>query len=99
MMLPLSSLTYTSSSPLKKVTVPHHEDNFDMTVTFCADCGSALSKEADAEAFRGMVIVFAGCLDGKGALDEVRPQAELWTKWRVGCRGALEGVRQCEKFE
>jgi hypothetical protein len=91
MMLPLSSLTYTSSSPLKKVTVPHHEDNFDMTVTFCADCGSALSKEADAEAFRGMVIVFAGCLDGKGALDEVRPQAELWTKWRVGWRGVGGG--------
>jgi hypothetical protein len=98
MMLPIQSLTFTPSSPLKKVTVPHHEDGFDMTVTFCAECGSALSKEADAEAFRGMVIVFAGCLDGPEALEEVRPQAEMWTKWRVGWRGELEGVRQCERF-
>jgi hypothetical protein len=98
MMLPVSALTYHSSSPLKKVTVPHHEDGFDMTVTFCGECGSALSKEADADAFKGMVIVFAGCLDGEGVLERVRPQAEMWTKWRVGWRGELDGVRQCERF-
>jgi hypothetical protein len=28
----------------------------------------------------------------------VRPQAEMWTKWRVGWRGEVEGVRQCERF-
>jgi hypothetical protein len=99
MMLPTSSLTFTASCPLKKVTVPHHEAGFPMTITFCADCGSALSKEADAEAFQGMVIVFAGCLDGPEALEGIRPQAEMWTKYRVGWRGALEGVRQCVKFE
>jgi hypothetical protein len=99
MMLPVSALTYDSSSPLKKVTVSHHEAGFPMTVTFCADCGSALSKEADAEAFRGMVIVLAGCLDGPEVLEEVRPQAEMWTKYRVGWRGGLEGTKQFEKFE
>ena len=46
-----------------------------------------------------MVIVFAGCLDGPEALEGIRPQAEMWTKYRVGWRGALEGVRQYVKFE
>ena len=99
MMLPTSSLTFNDSSPLKKVTVSHHEAGFPMTITFCAECGSALSKEADAKAFEGMVIVFAGCLDGPEVLEGVRPQAEMWTKYRVGWRGSLEGTRQCVGFE
>jgi hypothetical protein len=98
MMLTTSSLTFNDSSPLKKVTVPHHEAGFPMTITFCADCGSALSKEADAEGFRGMVIVFVGCLDGDKVLEGIRPQAEMWTKYRVGWEGSLEGVRQCVGF-
>lgn len=98
-MLPESSLKYNDSSPLKKVTVSHHEAGFPMTVTFCADCGSAMSKEADTEAFRGMVIVLAGCLDGEEVLQEIRPQAEMWTKYRAGWRGELEGTRQCVGFE
>lgn len=98
MMLPTASITYNDSSPLKKVTIPHHEAGFPMTITFCAECGSGMSKEADAEAFKGMVIVFAGCLDGEGVLEGVRPQAEMWTKYRVGWRGELEGVRQCVGF-
>lgn len=69
-----------------------------MTVTFCADCGSALSKEADAEAFKGMVIVMAGCLDGPEALQALSPQAEMWTKYRVGWRGELEGTKQYVGF-
>ena len=99
MLLPTSSLTFNDSSPLKKVTVSHHEAGFPMTVTFCADCGSALSKEAEAEAFEGKVIVFAGCLDGPEALQEISPQAEMWTKYRAGWRGSLEGARQCVGFE
>lgn len=98
MMLPDSSITYNSSSPLKKVTVPHHEAGFPMTITFCAECGSALSKEADAEGFRGVVIVFAGCLDGEEVLEGLRPQAEIWTKYRVGWTGTLEGTKQCVGF-
>lgn len=70
-----------------------------MTVTFCGECGSALSKEADAEAFKGKVIVFAGCLDGPEALQGLNPEAEMWTKYRVGWRGELEGRRQCVGFE
>lgn len=97
-LLPAPALTFNASSPLKKVTVSHHEAGFPMTVTFCADCGSALSKEADTEEFRGMVIVFAGCLDGPEALEDVVPQAEMWTKYRAGWRGSLEGTRQCVGF-
>lgn len=99
MLLPAPSITYNTSSPLKKVTVTHHEAGFPMTVTFCADCGSALSKEADADAFKGMVIVFAGCLDGPEALQEITPEAEMWTKYRAGWRGSLEGTRQFVGFE
>ena len=99
MMLPVSSLTFNDSSSLREVTVPHHEAGSPMTITFCADCGSALSKEADSEAFKGMIIVLAGCLDGPEALQEIIPQAEMWTKYRVGWRGNLEGTRQCVGFE
>lgn len=55
-----------------------------------------------------MVIVFAGCLDqdedgGLGlGLEEFRPQAEMWIKYRprwVGeVKGEGEGVRQCAGF-
>lgn len=70
-----------------------------MTVTFCSECGSALSKEADKEGLRGLVIVFAGCLDEpKGWLEEVKPAAEMWTKYRVGWRGEVEGSKQCVGF-
>ena len=99
MILPSSSITFTPASPLKKVTIPHHEAGFPMTITFCADCGSALSKEADAEAFRGMVIVFVGCLDGAEGLEVIKPEAEMWTKYRVGWMRGLEGARQCVGFE
>lgn len=46
-----------------------------------------------------MVIVFAGCLDGPEALQEISPEAEMWTKYRAEWRGSLEGTRQCVGFE
>lgn len=67
-----------------------------MTLTFCAECGSALSTTLEMEAFEGKVIVFAGCID-EPSLEEVVPGAEVWTRYRVRWRGEVkrEGVKQC----
>lgn len=69
-----------------------------MTVTFCSECGSALSKDADAEAFKGLVIVLAGCLDGEGVLEGLNVQAEMWTKYKVGWLGEVSGAKQVGGF-
>lgn len=97
-MIPAPNLTYTPSSPLKTVTV-EHELGFEMTVTFCSSCGSALSKVADDERFRGAAILFMGCVDEPKGMLEEKPMAEMWTKYRVGWQGSLEGSKQLAGFE
>jgi hypothetical protein len=71
----------------------------DIKLSFCGDCGSPLCKEADAEAFKGLKIVFGGTLDGQQALDEVKPAGELWVKYRASWLTALEDAGQMQGFE
>ena len=43
--------------------------------------------------------MFVGCLDGAEGLEGIKPEAEMWTKYRVGWMRGLEGARQCVGFE
>ncbi len=70
----------------------------EIKLSFCGDCGSPLCKEADAEAFRGLTIVFGGTLDGEGAMDGVKPGGELWVKYRASWVGEVEGAGQMQGF-
>jgi len=69
-----------------------------LTIYFCGNCGSAVYKVGDSEAFKGTVIVQAGTLDGQMKLADVKLGAELWVSQRVPFLGALEGVGQMQEF-
>jgi len=72
-----------------------------LTLHFCSRCGNTIYKEADAEAFKGVVIVQAGALDaapGEMGLADVKPGVELWVKQRVEWIKAFEGLGQCQEF-
>lgn len=69
-----------------------------MHISFCGDCGVNISKVADSEAFKGLVIVQAGTLDGQDALEDAAPGAELYVKDRVKWIPALGGVGQMQEF-
>ena len=85
-MVPSGNFEFASGSPIKKVTLKHHELGFEMTPHICSECGSVLAKTADDDRFRGVHIVFAGTLDGDAAdkAELTQPQMELWTKYRHG---------------
>ena len=65
----------------------------------CRSITRIACKEVDAEAFKGLKIVFGGTLDGQQALDEVKPAGELWVKYRASWLTALEGAGQMQGFE
>jgi hypothetical protein len=68
-----------------------------ITITFCPECGTTIFKEADAEAFEGVVVVQTGTVDG-GRVDEMGPKAELWVKHRMGWMPEVAGTVQKQEF-
>jgi hypothetical protein len=71
-----------------------------MRVSFCGDCGVPLWKTADSDMFKGTVIVFSGTLDDDSHAIGKAPQAEIWTKERLGWVGKVGGeeLAQYEEF-
>jgi hypothetical protein len=69
-----------------------------LTYSFCGNCGCTISKIGDAEAFKGIVIVQAGSLDGDVGVSVAEPQAELWVSRRVPWLSAMEGKGQMKEF-
>lgn len=65
---------------------------------FCGDCGSTLSKEADADAFKGLMVVMGGTLDEQDALEKVKPGGELWVKYRASWLSEVQGAGQMQTF-
>ena len=73
-----------------------HESGEKLTVNFCDDCGCAIYKTH--ESFPGNAIVLAGTLDEPEALEQAKPEAELFTKHRVQWLSSLEGAKQKMEF-
>ena len=59
----------------------HHEVGMPITFNFCGTCGVYCWKTGAG--WPGSKIVFAGTLDGEHDLEDAKPDAELWTKYRV----------------
>lgn len=47
---------------------------------------------------QGILVVRVGVLDGKEALEEGKPKAEVYTTERAGWLGEVQGCQQFEKF-
>ncbi|TVY32298.1 hypothetical protein LSUB1_G008468 [Lachnellula subtilissima] len=58
----------------------------------CAECGSLLYRTSDG--YPGVMVIKAGCIDGKDASSEYVPQVELFTRSRVPWVPAIEGAKQ-----
>lgn len=58
-----------------------HESGMKLTVNFCNKCGSTIYKTH--EKFPGMVVILAGTLDEPDALEQAKPEAELYYQYRV----------------
>jgi hypothetical protein len=71
---------FTSSGSIKTFTTKH-EVGMPITVSSCAECGTMLWKEADG--WPNTKLVFAGTLDGVDALNKLKPDLELWSKYKV----------------
>lgn len=74
-----------------------HESGINITVHFCGDCGSPIYKTGDQN-FEGTAIVQVGTLDDPESLKQVRPQEELYSKYRALWLPSLEGAVQKEGF-
>ncbi|KAJ5371901.1 hypothetical protein N7517_003907 [Penicillium concentricum] len=58
-----------------------HESGMKLTINFCSKCGCYIYKTH--EKFPGMVVILAGTLDAPDALEQAKPEAELYSQHRV----------------
>jgi hypothetical protein len=96
LLVPEDKFKFTSGTP--KQTTTTHENGMGIKLSFCGDCGSPLCKVAEAEAFRGLNIVFGGTLDDQDALEKAKPGGELWIKYRPTWLSEVEGAGQMQAF-
>jgi hypothetical protein len=68
-----------------------------ITLFFCPECGTAMWKEADSDAFKGLKLVQVGTLSDTAQLEKGM-DAELWIKYRVPWLAAVDGVEQKSQF-
>ena len=64
--------------------------------TFCGECGGRLSKESEDPAFKEVVIVQAGTVEGDAFAG--KPNAELWAPCRQDWVAPVDGAHQAETF-
>ena len=95
-LVPDDAFKFTAGSP--KTTTTTHETGMQLKLYSCGDCCSTLCKEAHADAFKGLTIVFAGTLDEQDALDKVKPGGELWVKYRASWLNEVQGAGQMQTF-
>lgn len=94
LLMPKDKLRVSSGSPKQYTQI--HENGQKLTVSFCDTCGCTIYKEH--ESFPESVIVLAGTLDDPDALEQARPEMELWTKHRVSWLSGLQGTEQKVEF-
>ncbi|KAK9495379.1 Mss4-like protein [Lipomyces doorenjongii] len=86
------------SKPLKTFT-KKHESGMLLSIHFCPNCATTIYKTADAEKFKGLVILQAGTLDNGLAIGMEKPNAEFWTKYRTSWLKEVNGLKQFNEFE
>jgi len=98
LLIPRTAFKFLPSSPsvLKNYTFTQSDTGLKFKTTFCGECGTLISKENDeADDFKPIYIVGAGCLDGGiGG----KPDAELWVGHRAAWLPALDGAAQMKGF-
>lgn len=97
LLVPADAFKFTSGNP--KTTTTTHETGIQLKLYFCGDCGTTLSKESDADAFKGLMIAFGGTLDDQNLLEKVKPGGELWVKYRASWLNEVQGAAQMQAFE
>ena len=65
-----------------------------MTSYFCPDCGSTLYRKTSHS--ENVVAVMIGGIDGLRAIEEGKPQVEIFTKYRPAWILAVQGAEQVE---
>lgn len=97
LVIPDPQITFTGTP--KRITTMH-EAGVELEISFCGDCGSSLYKEMLAPSHKGLKIVFAGTLDnGSQALEKVKPEGEIWVKYRVSWVQPVDGAAQMQAFK
>ncbi|KAL1746741.1 Mss4-like protein [Schizophyllum fasciatum] len=90
--VPSDSLTVISGTPKTFACVGGSGKG--VVNTFCGDCGSTLWREMELKP--GVRVLKVGTLDDAGALGELRPGVELFTKRRAGWLSAMPDTVQNE---
>ncbi|CAP98651.1 hypothetical protein E8E15_010521 [Penicillium rubens] len=94
LLVPEDRFRVTDGSPIKYTEM--HESGMKLTVHFCSKCGCSIYKTH--EKFPGMVVILAGTLDGPDALEQSKPEAELYSQHRVGWLPNFDWAEQREEF-
>jgi hypothetical protein len=94
--VPEGNFDFTSGTP--KTYATRQDSGMTLTYSFCGNCGCTVSKVADAEAFKGIVLIQAGSLDDVKGIEGAEPGAELYVSRRVGWLNELEGKGQMWEF-
>ncbi|KAL4780305.1 Mss4-like protein [Aspergillus varians] len=94
LLLPADKFRVTSGTAIKYTET--HESGKKLTVNFCSICGCAVYKTH--ELFPGMVVILAGTLDEPGALEQAKPEAELYSQHRVKWMPEFEWAEQRVEF-
>jgi hypothetical protein len=93
-LFPAPAFSYTSTTSTLKTYTFTQESGIDFTFQFCSDCGVAIGKSSEHEAFNGAFILFVGTLDGgEEVFVEVgKPELELWGEHKASWLGGIEGA-------
>lgn len=94
LLLPEDKVHISAGSPKQYTQI--HENGQKLTFSFCDNCGCTVYKAH--ESFPGSVVVLAGTLDEPDALEQAKPEMELWTKHRVSWLSSLPGTEQKVEF-
>ncbi|MCJ1383143.1 hypothetical protein MMC17_006256 [Xylographa soralifera] len=70
------------------------ESGATMTSYFCGDCGSTLYRKSSG--IPGVTIIKVGCIDDLNALEEFKPDTELYVKHRVAWLPEIPGAAQLQ---
>ena len=95
--MPFANFTLRTGT-LKRIRTTHVDDQFEFSILFCPDCGSAIYAEPHIERLEGVVILQAGTLDEPVEILQMAPGKELNVKHRMGWMGRAEGAEQREGY-